>query len=343
MSDLFLSHAVADRHLVDAIIKLLEGGMGLAPNQIFCTSFDEQGIPAGRDFSVYIRKELVEEAKVVVALVTPQYYDSAFCLCETGAAWASNKQFVPLLTPPISYHDLRGALYGKQGMLINDPQKLDALLDQLRHLVQHEPSTTRWNRRRDEFLKDLPSLLAAMKPLGSITAAEGDKLKQERDHYQQESVALDERVERLQEQVAALEKAKSADEVRAIRRDFSDEDDTFEELLRDAHEAMRDLPRAVRMALFYDRRQEAFLPGYDEWQNAPTQAVEENLLHEADGKFTPNDIHPKIIRAQDALNDLAKFASHVSPEFRHDYETEHDDLLVASSRKFWDRHGLFKS
>ena len=73
MADLFLSHAVADKPLVDAIIKLLEGEIVLTPDQIFCTSFDEQGIPAGKDFSAYIREELVKKAKTVLALVTPQY------------------------------------------------------------------------------------------------------------------------------------------------------------------------------------------------------------------------------------------------------------------------------
>jgi hypothetical protein len=94
VADLFLSHAVADRHLVDALIKLLEGGIGLTPDQIFCTSFDEQGIPAGSNFSAYMREELVKKAKTVLALVTPQYYASAFSLCETGAAWASDKQTI---------------------------------------------------------------------------------------------------------------------------------------------------------------------------------------------------------------------------------------------------------
>jgi TIR domain len=341
VANLFLSHAVADRHLVDALIKLLEGGIGLAPDQIFCTSFDEQGIPAGRDFSAYMREELVKKAETVLALVTPQYYESAFSLCETGAAWASDKQFIPLLVPPINYHDLRGALYGKQGMLIDDPQKLDALRDELKHLIREETSTTRWNRRRDEFLKELPSLLAAMKPLGSIPAAEADKLRKERDRYQQESVALDERVERLQEQVAALEKARSAEDVRAIHRDFSDEGDNFEEVLGTARNALVDLPRVVMTALFYDRRGEPFYPEYDEWQNAPRQAVEQNLLRQSEGKFWPKEGHPKISRAIDALSELERFVSGVSPEFRHDYEDEHDDLLDVHSQTFWDRHNLF--
>jgi hypothetical protein len=81
---------------LDAVIKLLEGGICLTPNQIFCMSFDQQGIPAREDFSSYMREQSVKGAKVVVALVAPQYYDIAFSMCETGAAWASDK-FIPLL------------------------------------------------------------------------------------------------------------------------------------------------------------------------------------------------------------------------------------------------------
>ena len=340
MADLFLSHAVADKPLVDALIKLLEGGIGLAPHQIFCTSFDEQGIPAGKDFSAYMREELVKKAKTVLALVTPQYYESTFSLCETGAAWASEKQFIPLLAPPITYHDLRGALYGKQGMLIDDPQKLDALRDQLKHLVKDETSTTRWNRRRDEFLKDLPALIAAMKPLGRITAAEADKLKKERDEYQKESAALDERVEQLQKQVAALEKAKSAEDVRAVRKDFSNEQENFDGLLDAAYDVIRKLPRAARMALFYSRRGEAFVPDYAEWQNAPQAAAEENLLNELEGRYWTVDSHPKILRANEALDELSRCVDELSPDFRADYESEHDDLLDLNSRTFWERHSF---
>jgi vacuolar-type H+-ATPase subunit I/STV1 len=226
-------------------------------------------------------------------------------------------------------------------MLINDPQKLDALRDQLKHLIREETSTTRWNRRRDEFLKELPSLLDALKPLGSIPAAEADKLRKERDRYQEESVALDERVEQLQEQVAALEKAKSAEDVRAIRREFSDEADNFEEVLGATQNALSALPRVVTTALFYDRREETFLPDYDEWQNAPREAAEENLLTESEGKFWPKESHPKIIRAIDALRELEEFVRGVSPEFRQDYQDEHDDLLDVHSKTFWKRHNLF--
>ena len=65
----------------------------------------------------------------MVALVTPNYYASPFCLCETGAAWYSEKPFLPILTPPVGYSDLRGALYGKQTALLDVARDLDRAFD----------------------------------------------------------------------------------------------------------------------------------------------------------------------------------------------------------------------
>ena len=83
---LFVSHAVADKPLVDAVISmLLESGMGIPTDQIFCSSFDEQGIPPGADFGPFMRTKW-REAEAILAIVTPQYYESPFCMCETGGA-----------------------------------------------------------------------------------------------------------------------------------------------------------------------------------------------------------------------------------------------------------------
>jgi TIR domain-containing protein len=131
MKKLFLSHAVKDKELVDAFIELLEGGVGIEKEAIFCTSSEGQGIPTGEDFNPFMRTEL-QQASIVVALVTENYYESAFCLCETGGAWYGEKPFIPLLSPPVNFGDLRGALYGKQAGLLNETRSLNEAYDRLR-------------------------------------------------------------------------------------------------------------------------------------------------------------------------------------------------------------------
>jgi hypothetical protein len=69
MKSLFISHAVRDKELVDALIELFEGGIGFKKEAIFCSSSEGQGIPNGEDFGPYMRKRL-QQASVVVAIVT---------------------------------------------------------------------------------------------------------------------------------------------------------------------------------------------------------------------------------------------------------------------------------
>lgn len=236
---LFVSHAVADKPLVDAVISvLLESGMGISSSDIFCSSFEEQGIPPGADFGPFMRARL-QNAEAILAIVTPQYYESAFCLCETGGAWATEKTFLPLLVEPVGFDDLRGALYGKQGLLIASSEKLDAMRDALAHLGTSK--TTRWNRKKEEFLNALPGLLKSLKPIDVLKGKALSKMLAELDAAKGEATNLDQQNEELQRLVQELEKAKDAKSVKVIKQKFSSEDQQFEELLDSAKDAIAEL------------------------------------------------------------------------------------------------------
>ena len=126
VKSLFISHAVKDKPLVDAFLELLEGGIGVRQKRYLLQQFEGQGIPTGEDFAPYMRARL-QTAALVIALVSENYYDSPFCLCETGGPWYGEKPFVPILTPPVGYSDLRGALYGKQAILLDSPKGLNGM------------------------------------------------------------------------------------------------------------------------------------------------------------------------------------------------------------------------
>jgi hypothetical protein len=127
---IFVSHAHADQDLADAFGRLLEGGINLSQKQIFCTSLEEQGIPAGEDFKTFIQKKLAE-SEIVVALISQNYYASAFCMCELGATWISAKNFIPFIAPPLGFTDLKGVLAGMQVLRIDDPGSLDQARDRI--------------------------------------------------------------------------------------------------------------------------------------------------------------------------------------------------------------------
>src|SRR6185437_15845795 len=100
MADIFISHASVDTPIAEALVQLLEGGVGLRTSQVFCSSLEGQKVMPGKDFKAYIKSEL-RGAQIVIGLISKHFYNSAFCMCELGAAWAYANEFVPLLVPPI--------------------------------------------------------------------------------------------------------------------------------------------------------------------------------------------------------------------------------------------------
>ncbi len=109
----FISHAVRDKALVKEIVDLIEDGMGVPEDEIFCSSLKGYGIPSGKNFVTYIKEQLIEP-KVVVLVLTPAYFESRFCLSELGAAWVKSHEIFPILVPPLQYDDVKDVLLGRQ-------------------------------------------------------------------------------------------------------------------------------------------------------------------------------------------------------------------------------------
>lgn len=55
---IFISHANKDKDLVEAIVELIEEGIGVPENQIFCSSLKGYGIPVGENFISYIKSQI---------------------------------------------------------------------------------------------------------------------------------------------------------------------------------------------------------------------------------------------------------------------------------------------
>jgi hypothetical protein len=137
----FVSHDAADVEIAKLLVSLLKE-VGVPGADIFCTSVPGHRVPSGQNFSIYI-KEQFTECDVVVALVSKNYLDSPFCLCEAGAVWiTASKHFFPLVIPPASFSDFDGALYGVQGIRIDSSADLSELRDCLNELLGTKACTT---------------------------------------------------------------------------------------------------------------------------------------------------------------------------------------------------------
>ena len=103
---IFLSHAGRDKLLADAAKNLLVLGLNLRQSDVFYTSGVATGIPIGANSNVYMQDRL-RGAKLVVSLLTPGFYESAYCMCELGYQQAiEGIDVYPIVCPPISTADL---------------------------------------------------------------------------------------------------------------------------------------------------------------------------------------------------------------------------------------------
>ncbi len=155
LKTIFISHSVNDREIAIAFVDLIIlGGIGVPIDQVFCVSTDGTKIKSGKDWRDDIKDSLTS-AKIIILIITPNYKESEFCLCEMGAAWMTSAQVLPLIVEPINY---------KTVGVIQEPNQVEKLLeeqglDRIKDIIQEElriPSTIaksdRWTNKKKEFI-----------------------------------------------------------------------------------------------------------------------------------------------------------------------------------------------
>jgi hypothetical protein len=200
MSRMFVSHAAADKPLVEEFVDLLHLGIGIVPENVFCSSLPGMGVPTGADFVRHIQAN-VQNPEIVVLLISDAFLKSHFCLSEVGAAWGLNIPVYPFLIPPLDYTAVTGVLLGKQAAKLNDKSKLSDLRDDLVERFQlNQFRTSHWERVRDKFLAKLGELTQATgrthsdaKTSVGLVESSGNLLKIGSRYFEVEKVSRPER------------------------------------------------------------------------------------------------------------------------------------------------------
>jgi|ERR1700682_4295549 len=123
----FISHSSKDADLALALIELLKAGLGLLSNEIRCSSVDGHRLPVGANTERKLREE-VNEARVVIGLITPSSLSSAFVMFELGARWGANQFLAPLLAG-VKPAELRGPLSLLNALSSSSEAQLHQLLE----------------------------------------------------------------------------------------------------------------------------------------------------------------------------------------------------------------------
>lgn len=334
---IFISHAKADKDIADALVDLLKTGADVRTAQIFCTSLEGYGVPEGEDFVEYIRKQ-IESPVLVVAVISPAYYESTFCVCELGAAWAMQHSLFPVVVPPLTYGELQGVISKTQGGYINEGAKIDNLRDRVLTVLGIAPvATALWNDKRDQFLVKMDELLADRPPLKKVPASDLEALKGKYKAALKKLKDAEGEVVQVQAQLEAVSALKDRAEVAKILVG-GDESAEYEHLLEDAKTKVRRLPRVVREALYHHYSGTAYSPDAMDrsaWDDIQRE-VEAKYLREPDGRVVHVNLDDKMVgRAVEAVDALSSFFRRATAPFHTWFEGEADYEPDVTSSRFW--------
>jgi len=361
MSDdkrIFISHSSEEKALADAFVDLLVLGLNINSNEIFCTSLEGLGIPTGENFIEFIREQL-EESEIVISLLSQNYYDSAFCLCELGASWVLSGEHYPIVIPPLKFSDIEDVLKNNHMRMIDSDNDLSELKDELEDALDlTNIRTPRWESKKDQFLKKLPKILAKLPVPEIIPTEKYEELKEKYDDLLEQMKTLEEENEQQRDIINELKSCKDRAEVRKVVKRYSTLEEELNGLISEAKKSLKKLDSIVVEALYYYFRDEDLpLPtAFDEYRydEIKTQMEYEYLSgslgddHEV-GSVTVSTDNPKVEVAIDALTDLQRFVWKVTEEDLDDFEEKYMDFvddfreeqgfkLSFSSRSFWEKY-----
>ena len=104
---IFISHRSTDKAIADMLIDFFSG-TGIPREAIFCSSLP------GNDISEMISEEVksaLRNSAVNIAILSRDYYQSAYCLNEAGVLWyQDNIPVIPIALPEINSSNMYGFL-----------------------------------------------------------------------------------------------------------------------------------------------------------------------------------------------------------------------------------------
>jgi hypothetical protein len=345
---IFISHASDDAELVEEFVRIwLEAAVGVRSEDILCTSLPGQGLRKGKDFKEQIRRR-VEEATVVIAIITERYYASAFCIAEMGAAWVLTKDLVPCVVPPFDYKDLKAVLGGLDGVRLDDEKSRGELAEQLRKdlgINTTRPAQTlgRYIAEDRKFAKALEEFVKKRKdePPSHVPRAHLEKAEALAKGYRDAVAAVEAERDRTRAAYEELKKAKDAEEVRQIERNLSgtaDDEERLSKAIEAAQLALRRLTRATQVALYYHLNEKRVYVGNlpDDFGQAVADEEVKIVSPAGDDDFVrPNQEHARVEDAINALEAISQTISTLSPEFMESYRREHGRPPSLAVQEFW--------
>ena len=108
MKRIFISHSIQDKETAKMLSDFLMQ-MGIDGEKIMCSSLPFSQIPINQNIYDYL-KEILQDDNIVVLLLSENYYKSATCLNEMGAAWIRELPMIPILLSGFKVEKVEGVI-----------------------------------------------------------------------------------------------------------------------------------------------------------------------------------------------------------------------------------------
>lgn len=154
---IFISHSSKDAEAVKLFVdKILQLGLHINLDKVFCTSIQASTIGSGDDFRAVIKEKLMKSSHVI-QIITSNYKESEVCLNEMGAAWVLNNRVIPFILSPITYTSVGFIHSPNQLLKLNDENDLLKFIDEMK-IKDQNLLHSEVKRHVNDFLKSIKNL-----------------------------------------------------------------------------------------------------------------------------------------------------------------------------------------
>lgn len=150
---IFISHSSKDKQLVkDFVNHILCLGIGLNPDDIFCTSIEDMTMRNGEDIRKHIQDN-IRSAEYSFLLISDNYKASEVCVNEMGAVWAYDANVRLFLLPDVSFSSIGWLCDTRKAEKLTDSVTLDRLYKEMVEYFSLKENLVHWSQQREMFVR----------------------------------------------------------------------------------------------------------------------------------------------------------------------------------------------
>lgn len=148
----FISHSSKDKkYVTDFVNHILCLGIGLNPDDIFCTSIEDMTMRNGEDIRMHIQ-ENIRSAEYSFLLISDNYKNSEICVNEMGAVWAYDANVRLFLLPNTSFSSIGWLCDTRKADKLADSVALDRLYKEMIEYFSLKENLIHWSQQREMFV-----------------------------------------------------------------------------------------------------------------------------------------------------------------------------------------------